>query len=105
MIEIIELTVTVPRLLTVKEVAAVLRCSKAQTYGLIADGKLADVKVAGKKVCRAIDVNQYIQKCLEASGRGDSDGENSKHSDTPTTDGQSASDALSAHRRNKRLMR
>jgi excisionase family DNA binding protein len=90
-------TVTVPRLLTVREVADVLRCSRSQVYSLIYAGTIPTAKIAGKTLCRAIDVEAYITSCLEASGLSTNEGEASAQA-MPTT-----SDVLHRHRRNKRL--
>lgn len=62
--------VVVPRLMNLKEVTAALRCSRTQTYNLIAAGSIPRGTVAGKKVCLARDVKAYIRKCLETSGSG-----------------------------------
>lgn len=93
--------VTIPRLMTVREVAEALRCSKPHTYRLIYAGEIPTAKVAGKTVCRAIDVEAYITRCLEASGLGESGAANTRPSDTLT---ESGSVALSEQRRSKRLM-
>lgn len=94
--------VTMPRLLSVKEVAGVLRCSKSQVYNLICAGDLQTVKIAGKIICRAIDVREYIRQCEKVSGLADNAVASTKHSDTSPTVAGSA--ALSAQRRNRRLM-
>lgn len=101
-----ESDVTIPRYATVVEVAAALRCSKSQVYNLIYSGELPTVKVAGKTLCRAIDVNRYVRMCERASGIADDDEAFSKPSESPPDQmaARSANGALSAHRRSKRLM-
>ena len=96
--------VSVPNLMSIREVAGVLKCSRGKVYNLTYSGELPVATVAGKTVCRAIDVRAYIVRCLEASGLSESDAAGSKPSDTsklPGSDDGSAT--LLAHRRNKRL--
>jgi excisionase family DNA binding protein len=96
-------TITIPRLMTVREVADALRCSRSQAYALIYAGTIPTTKVAGKTLCRAMDVEAYITSCLEASGLSGSAAMFSKPTDTSIQTKRDASDALSQHRRNKRL--
>jgi len=96
-----EIVVTIPKLMTVREVADALRCSRSQVYSLIYAGTIPTTKVAGKTLCRAQDIEMYITNCLTASGLLDSGGAPLRHSDT--TIPESESDALSQHRRNQRL--
>jgi excisionase family DNA binding protein len=98
------LTVEVPHLLSVREVADILRCSKSQAYNLIYSGMIPTMQVAGKTICRAIDVLEYIQKCALASGLVESGGASMKPSDTSIQGSEIVSAVLSAQRRNKRLM-
>lgn len=91
-------TVTIPRLMTVREVADVLRCSRSQVYSLIYAGTIPTAKIAGKTLCRAVDVEAYITSCLEVSGLSASEREPASAQAKPST-----SDVLLRHRRNKRL--
>jgi excisionase family DNA binding protein len=99
-------TVTIPRLMTVREVADALRCSRSQVYGLLYAGTIPATKIAGKTLCRAMDVEAYIRTCLQASGLEAFDVAAMKPSSgpEPAQHASASSDAVSAHRRNKRLM-
>lgn len=96
--------VTIPRLMTVNEVAAALRCSRSKVYALIYDGTIPTMKVAGRTICRAMDVEAYIKSCEEASGLSDSAAVSTRPSDTSMQPARSESAVLSQHRRSKRLM-
>lgn len=94
--------VTVPRLLSVKEVAGLLRCSKSHIYNMISKGVLPWGEVAGKKVVWARDVNSYLE------------GQDPRHGGSASGEGGSrpsgvleppASDALSRQRAELRLSR
>jgi excisionase family DNA binding protein len=98
----IPLTVEFPHILTVREVSQALRCSRSQAYNLIYAGAIPTMKVAGKTICRAKDVLEYLQKCEMDSGLVGNAAEPLKPSDTAPTEVESA--VLSAHRRSKRLM-
>lgn len=101
MSEMLSATVTVPRYMTVKEVAITLRCSGSKVYALIYAGVIPTVKVAGKTLCRATDIQEYLTKCERDSGFVVSGEASSKPSDTSGQGG--ANDVLSRHRRSKRL--
>lgn len=90
---------TVPAIMTIREVAEALRCSKSHVYKMIQYGKLPGYTVAGKQVCKADDVTAYLESCL--SGAVANDAGNSKLSE-PSED--SASDVLLAHRTRMRLI-
>jgi len=94
-------TITIPRLMTVREVAATLRCSRSQAYALVYAHTIPSAKVAGKTLCKASDVEAYLARQFETSGSEANADKSSKPSAT-LMEGESA--VLLEQRRNRRLM-
>lgn len=95
-------TVAIPRLLTLKEAAAVLNVSRATIYKLDRNGSLPIYTIAGRRQCMAEEIKAYIES---VTGRrfGDeaSVEDNSKPSELSTDD---ASGVLSRQRTRQRLI-
>jgi excisionase family DNA binding protein len=56
-----------PTLITVDELAVVLRCQPEKVYRLAARGVLPSYKVDGRRLFDQEDVGRYLASCREAS--------------------------------------
>lgn len=55
------LTISVPR------TAALLGVSRALVYKLITDGELPSLKIAGRRLVRIADINEYLARRVAAA--------------------------------------